>query len=424
MADEFASKVLSVITEFYLSSHDFNGIPIYDLQSALSKEWPSVKNFVSGLIKEELVGIIDEDTDVNPYIIRWGFEPVGVQISKIEKEVPKPFCIYPRPKHLEKVVDRNKYNREPYKLCLALGEAQLTYCSFDLSVLEFYRSDPRYKYENDDIQGHIFYNSEDLLERDKVLLQTFGFSYDDSLNRAVAVYLRYLCNLTPEHQAVWKTKEIRGNYKLHPDYFRNTIIGDWGERVPICSAFLKELYIINQMCDAMGRPHLFNNDFGEYGEHRPKKFGFLIRPTLQELNDFILLFDKMLSDNINRDFFRNDVAYETEVKRADGAVQIKPRGTLQILDDWMRKSFRTNDWQPWEEAINALRKVRSLRRRPAHAVDEDQFDQKYFKEQRETIIEAYKAVRTIRLLFSNNSKVKAADIKIPDYLYEGKIWDT
>jgi len=41
---------------------------------------------------------------------------------------------------------------------LALGEAQLSYRSFDLSVLEFYRNDPRHRYENDDINGRIYSN--------------------------------------------------------------------------------------------------------------------------------------------------------------------------------------------------------------------------------------------------------------------------
>lgn len=238
MDDGFAEKVLNIVTDFYLNSHDFNGISIWNLQNELNQDWFFVRDIIKGLIKKELVGVIDEDADVNPHIIRVGFEPTNIQILKVEKDAPMHLCIYPRPKHLEQIVDRNKYNREPYKLCLALGEAQFKYRSFDLSVLEFYRNDPRYKYENNDIRGHIYHDSEDLAERDRVLLETFGFSYDESFNRAVAVYLRYLCNLTPEHQTLWKSKEIQGNYKLHPDYFNNTLNGNWSGRIPICSAFL------------------------------------------------------------------------------------------------------------------------------------------------------------------------------------------
>lgn len=257
---------------------------------------------------------------------------------------------------------------------------------------------------------------------DKALLETYGFSYDEDYNRAVAVFLRYLTDLTPEHQQIWKAKELPDNFKLHPDYYRNTIIGDWGERVPICQAFLKELFIINRMCEAMGRPPLFRNYYGEYGEGRPKKFHFLIRPTLEEFNSFVLLFDKMISDNINKNFFMNEIDYENEREREDGKIIVTQKGTLQLLDDWIHKFFRPADRSEWDEAIASLKKVRKLRRQPAHAIKEDVFDQKYFKDQRDLILNAYNGVRTIRLIFASHPKVKVADIEIPDWLQEGKIW--
>ena len=83
--------------------------------------------------------------------------------------------------------------------------------------------------------------------------------------------------------------------------------------------------------------------------------------SLEEFNNFILLFDKMLSDNISRDFFQKELSYEKEIERKDGKIQVQQKGTLQILDDWIRIFFRTHDWQPWEESMKALRKVRKLR---------------------------------------------------------------
>jgi len=294
-------------------------------------------------------------------------------------------------------------------------------------VLEFYRNDPRYFYESNDISGFIsvkdkYYRSGRMEERDQVLLQSFGFSYDQDFNRAVAVYLRYLADLSPEHQQIWKAKELTGDYRLHPDYFCTTIIGDWGECVPIFDAFILKLWIINQMAGAMGRPPLFRQDFGKYGENKPKKLGFLIRPTLEEFNSFVLLLDKMLSDNINKEFFRNEVPYVTEIKRKDGKIQVQNRGTLQILDHWVRKYIRPEHWEPWDESIEILRKIRKMRQKPAHAIDENIFDQQYFKDQRELIINAYTAIRTLRMMLENHPAVKAADIEIPDWLREGKIW--
>lgn len=410
------------ITEYYLKSHDFNGIPIWNLLSTIGKEWAEIKPLIQDLIKSDSIRIIDEKTDINPNIIRIRFEPLETQLEKANADEPGYMCLYPTKSILKKTVNPSDYNSEPYKLRLALGEPQLSYVSFDLSVLEFYRNDPRYRYENDDIQGHIYYDDEQLSESDKAFLVTYGFAYDEYFDRAVAVFLRYLADLTPEHQQIWKAKELPDNFKLHPDYYRNTIIGDWGERTPICQAFLNELFIINRMCEAMGRPPLFRNDYGEYGEGKPKKFHFLIRPTLEEFNSFVLLFDKMISDNINKNFFMNVIDYENEHEREDGKIIVTQKGTLQLLDEWIHKFFRLADWSEWNEAIASLKKVRKLRQQPAHEINEDVFDQKYFKDQRELILNAYNGVRTIRLIFANHPKVKVADIGIPDWLQEGKIW--
>lgn len=63
-------------------------------------------------------------------------------------------------------------------------------------MLESYRNDPRYMYENRDIDGFIstrdeFYRSDEMPVKDQILLEPFGFSYDENLNRAVAAFLSY-----------------------------------------------------------------------------------------------------------------------------------------------------------------------------------------------------------------------------------------
>ncbi len=415
--------VLNEITQFYLNSSDFNGIPASALAGRFGVGWHDLCDPLHQLINEDLAGIIYEDTTNNPHIIRLGFEEKESQIKKLTSKASIHACVYPRPEHLKSMVNHSQFDGRPYKLCLALGEPQLAYRSFDLAVLEFYRNDPRYSYGNDDVRGRICYKSDELKGSDRIFMQTFGFSYDEDFNRAVAVFLRYLSDLSPEHQLIWQAKELKGDYKLHPGYYRNAIIGDWDERVPVCSAFLKELYIINLMAAAMGRPHLFRQDFGEYGENKPRQFGFLVRPTLEEFNNFVLLLDKMLSDNINKEFFQNEVPYETEILREDRRFEVQSKGTLQILDDWIREYFSFDDWEFWKEGIRTLRQIRSMRQKPAHAIDENIFDQTYFREQRRLIIDAFKAVRNLRLILENHPAVKSANIDVPVWLREGRIWN-
>lgn len=420
-------KILQAITTHYLESGDFNGIPAINLSAELGVKWNELSSVLQELIEEDLIGILYSDFEVNTHILRTGFPPKDVQISKLGTDDLFHTCIYPLSKHLNHIVNPADYSGEPYKLCLALGEPNLAYRAFDLSILEFYRNDPRYSYQTNDINGSIsvrdeYYETHRMEERDQILLQTFGFAYDEDLNRAVATFIRYLADLSPEHQQVWKTKELNRKYQLHPDYYRNNIIGDWGENLPIFSAYINELYIINQMAEAMNRPPFFNKDYGKYGEDKPQKFSFLVRPTLEEFNNFVLLLDKLLSDNINKSFFKNEVPYETESERKDGKIAVQPKGTLQILDDWFKKYFQPVDWTAWNEAMKSMREIRKIRQRPAHSIDENVFDQKYFKDQREIIIKGYSSVRTIRLLLSNHPLVKMADIEIPEWLKEGKIW--
>jgi hypothetical protein len=72
--------------------------------------------------------------------------------------------------------------------------------------------------------------------------------------------------------------------------------------------------------------------------------------------------------------------------------------------------------------LASFRKVRKLRQKPAHSVREDEFDQKYFHEQRSLIMDAYAAVRTLRLVLANRPSVRANPPEINKFLFEGKIW--
>jgi hypothetical protein len=131
----------------------------------------------------------------------------------------------------------------------------------------------------------------------------------------------------------------------------------------------------------------------------------------------------MISDNINKKFFKKEVSYEREIQRNDGRIEVQYKGKLQILDEWVRKYFDTDDnWTLWEKSMGSLHKIRKMRQKPAHAIDENIFDQHYFKEQRELIIGAYSAINILRLLLENHPKVEAANIEVPVWLREGKIW--
>ena len=94
-----------------------------------------------------------------------------------------------------------------------------------------------------------------------------------------------------------------------------------------------------------------------------------------------------------------------------------------MLEDWIRKYFRTEDWDPINEMIKAFKEVRKQRQKPAHAINENVFNQKYFHEQRSLIVSTYTGIRTLRMLLENHPKVRASDIEVQPVLREGTIWD-
>jgi hypothetical protein len=67
-----------------------------------------------------------------------------------------------------------------------------------------------------------------------------------------------------------------------------------------------------------------------------------------------------------------------------------------------------------------FRSVRRKRQRPAHAMDQNLFEQKYFHQQRELIIKVYESIRTLRLIFWNFSACK--NVEINELVRDGKIW--
>ena len=420
-------ELLRQITDFYLQSHDFNGLPARLLCDSLGRPWEVLRPLAVRLIQRGLAQVLTAETELNSHINRTGFPDVDRQVASLQTEELHHTCFYPSGKHLAVTVDRSEFADTPYRLLLACGEPQLGFVFFDLAILEQYRNDPRYMYECDDIGGRIcvtddYYRTSEMPDRDQVLLEAFGFAYDENLNRCVVAFIRDLAGLTPDHQRLWSSRQLDGAYDVHPDWYNSQVLGQWGSRVSIFTAFLDEQRLINQMARAMGRPPLFQREFGGASDPKPRGFSFLVRPTAEESRAFVLLLDKLLSDNIDADFFGGDLPLEREIRRHDGRVEIQRKGTLSMLDEWFRRHYSTDDWTPWEEAVKTLKEVRRERARPAHVVDDDAFDQRYVAQQRELMVRAYGAMRTLRQALERHPAVRSANITVPEWLERGQIW--
>jgi hypothetical protein len=133
----------------------------------------------------------------------------------------------------------------------------------------------------------------------------------------------------------------------------------------------------------------------------------MLRPTRKNLYDFVHLLDKPLSENLNRNFFRDKVPLETSVRRANGTVQMQQKGTLQWLEDLLSSRYCTADGEDIaREVVAPLRKIRKLRQTPAHRLEVDEYDPTYPRQQDELLGEAVRTLTKLRWIISCHSSAR------------------
>lgn len=299
-----------------------------------------------------------------------------------------------------------------------MGEPHLKPAFFELGVLERYFNDPKFHFNFDDYSGKIIIKDEfysDDNHRDDIFLQSFGLGYDDDDNRVIVVYLRYLSKLSTEHQLYWYSFEVNSPCKMLKEYYENTILGNWVFGQSIYTAFLKELEIINSLSEIIGKPKLFKNDFRK---QRPREFSFFLVPTKHNLERFTLLLDKMVSDNIDKKFFKGDLDMTFEEQRKDGKIEIRHKGTLNLLKEWLEKVAKVSA-DGISYVMNPLFDLRKKRQEPAHKITRNLRNKEFVEKQNKLIENIYLSVRGIREVLMSHPKCK--QFELPDWIQNNEI---
>lgn len=405
------NKLIKIVLQYYLTSDDFNGLPVRKLlDDGVSATELTV--IVEELVKEGSIGVTHCDFVSNPHILCFEHESVEQQVALIASGKLSGACLYPTRPVLARNIDRTNYLATPFRLMLALGYPQLGIVLCYPSVLEHYRNDPRYVYESDDICGQLvvsdkFFGSGNILETDEIMLKRFGFAVTSTGLRAVAVMLRDLAQLSDQHQQIWAARLIpeealaKDNYYLHPEYagFQQR-----GERTvnSLTTAFMHELNGLNEACLAHYEHRLFKHDWMD-GFDRLPEFTMMLSPTLSEYNAFIHLLDKLLSDNIDKKFFKGRCELEEDKQREDGKIVVSQKGTLRLLSEFLAKEF-PDDASTIEMVIGALSHVRKLRQKPAHTIEVNNYNPSLWNDQRALLQRCHKGLKALReLLFRSPS---------------------
>lgn len=443
------------VLDFFLNSRDFNGIPtrslcekfavpyieeIEDVEEADTEvllRFVSDKNYdqesfsfkkllsvVEKLVKDEEVTVV---YDLNPHIKRYPDQPIEKQLVFLKEKIFS-ICLYPSSKYL-KELNPDGYEDLPFKRKMLMGCPQVFPIYFELKILEEYANDPRFHFDFSDYSGHASikeeYDSSDItLDRDRTFIERFGIGYRLRDHKRVAIlWVTDLANFTSDHQKRWETYKIEEDCEMDPDFYKNQVEGAWSVNVGIYSAFLKEIEVINSICEKAGLPKLFKKIFREH----PSGFRLPFISTSRNYHNFARVLDKLLSENLNPKFFKRLLEegerFETVANSETGAQEVIRLGTINLLDKYIKKSFRPHDgFDQVDEMIDLFKKIRRLRSDESHRLLENEYSIDFDKKHDKLMDKAYDSVRLLRLIFSNHPSVKGQVRELmPDWLYEGKV---
>jgi hypothetical protein len=416
-------EILKIACDFFIESHDFNGIPAKRLAEVSGETWEKLRPQIASLILARRVDLTFASIHENPHIKRLSDLPSEEQAARLNSEDVGGICVYPSAQLLVSRADLHSYDDRPYSRRLAIGEPQLRAMFFELSVLEKYFRDPRYLCRFWDSAGSIsvrdeHYLSGKMAERDKVLLQTFGIGYDPDRNRVVAVFLRDLSGLSAEHQQIWGAHEMSVPCTMNSDYEGACIWGMWPEHHSAYAAFIQEQIEINKLSALIGKAPLFKKTFE--GDERPIEFSVMLRPTLRNFQEFAHVVDKMLSENLNRSFFKGDISLQKREGTSEGETRVWELGTIELLKRWLKARYRNRDGEDRsDEVVEPLRAVRKVRQPIAHALNPDEYDLSLPHRQDELLGEVVLTLQKLRLILMSHPKAKG--YSAPAWLDSGKI---
>jgi hypothetical protein len=415
-----SDPILSAIVSAFIESaqgDSFNGLVAESLLRFEGNP-DRLRARLATLLDEHKITCVFACAELNMHIKRFPDLPIDRQRALLKTEDPKEFCVYPTCSETAKSIDITQWNDRPFSKALALAEPQLTYRAFDMGALERYTSDPRYSVHFADYMGSMSikdepFSDQGFPDRDKVSLQTFGLGFSDNRIPRVVVYLRYLANLSPEHQQYWNSYLVNGDVRMCRQYYQSSVLGEFWRNRSIRYAIAEEMKCINAMSEAIWGAGLFRDL--PSGDDVPIGLTSFLRPTADNFHHFVMALDKLLSDSIDMKFFNGKLPLEKEEVRPGGRIEVQRKGSLTLLDEWLRTKIIWDDPNEFRKVVIApLREVRRLRQQPAHTFTTDHFSTDYYEKRRKLLWAVFNSLSNIRATFAKHPR--AGSIKAPSWL--------
>jgi hypothetical protein len=396
-----AVKLMGLIRDRYLGSRDFNGLHTRANLVETARA-PTVELLEAGLIQ-----VVTGADYMNIHIRPWPSKrSTNDQIQDMRDLTSSDYgvCLYPTTAGMKGIRLPSRFSGRPYARAMARGKGTLELAYFQFDVLEQYRNDSRFHFDIGDSGASMSlsddaFDDEEVFERDHVGLNHIGFAYDltaydpkdaeSPIQRRVAVFFCDLVTLTPEHQRRWETYQVaETNLEPHPLWWKSQM-GSWPDGVGPIDRLFMELTNLNELAVlAFGKP-MFR------ATERPADLGWLLRPSQREWDDFILQLDKVLSDNLQSDFFK-----------AAGIAAVDERGqrigTLKRFQRFLQSGGVAEDKA--KKIVAPMAAVREARQGPAHRIRLNITDRTFIHQQIELVRNIYSALGATRVWLATHPK--------------------
>lgn len=424
LCSEIRAAVKSTIVESFVVSatkEGFNGISGESLLSLTGDE-NLLKEILAELVTQDGFSISFAVLDINPHIKRLPELEVIAQIDLLQKEKLSDFCVYPSAAAVIQHPEVPNFRDRPFSEMLLLGKAQLDFVGFELQVLSRYSEDPRYALDFEDYMGHMsitdrYYHDDEFVDRDKVGLQTFGLGFDNKRDPVVVVFLRYLADLSPEHQQYWNSFKLSGEIVLSRPYYISSIEGQFWENRSLRFAISEEIRLVRQMTLAAWGAPLFRQEIPTLGALELTAFQL---PTSKNFELFVHSLDKALSENLDRDFFKGKVRQKDEIFSNSGEREVRNRGSLAMLQEWLLNSAKWESESRFKEVVmQPLLTVRNLRQKPAHSFTTNSHSENFTRKRKELLWSVYNSLANMRRAFQTHPD--RSSIEVPYWLDSERI---
>lgn len=430
-----ADDLLAKVIDHYLTSREFNGLPVGESTGPTTN--------AEQLIRDGLVQLVTSTDYLNTHIRPWLKDDWERQVDELADVACGQLqgCMYPTPAAMQTHAPQLTHTA-PYRDRMIMGHGTLELVFFDLAALENYVNDPVFNFTfgddglrlatapsaepDNDQRAEAEAEAEDTGDStrdnpsqtepgygaDDPLAIECGYAYDhrvdyrgdEPIRRYWCAFLHDLANLPARHQTRLSTFERDGtDLVAHPEWWDREIGGRWTDTIGPFTKILWELRAINDVWTiAFGAPLLSTVE-------RPRAWGWVLRPTTGAWNEFILLTDKLLSDNLQHKGL--DAAGAPKTDEAGNRL-----GSMSRLQELFVRVSSTTTVDSVRFVLQPLREVRKERQSPAHRIEDTTSDAGIVNRQRDLLRDIADSLHGIRVFVQTHPKVRAADWEPPDFI--------